>query len=108
MSPMQLSRSLALLKLMEILLFNFIFKNNTSSSGLHQIIHLICVCLMGGIAVAYQFVYSSIRRDNWLWQKLFWSILGGCFQLIGLAEIPSRICNFTVMLLESILIVQTI
>jgi len=102
------------LKLLQILMFNFIFKNNTSDSTLHSNLHRGCVLGLGAITLLYQFVYSRIHRDrNYFKHKVRLSVfLAVLFQAVGwytdTLTTPSRFWNFMTMFFEAILVEQTV
>jgi len=73
------------IQLLKILLFNFIFKNNTSDSRAHQTIHVVCVCCLGFVALV-DLSYLPTRRVLSLSfeRRLLSLLLLGClFQLSG-------------------------
>jgi uncharacterized membrane protein len=64
-------RVLTMLSLAKILCFNFIFKNHTDESWIHQKIHIGCVVLLGALTVVTTFVQQRVATDEYFHVKKF-------------------------------------
>lgn len=98
-----------IIALSKILVFNFIFKKHTDKERYHQVIHICFVGVLGILTIVSVALYHTMKIRVMVPRLV---ILSVSFQLLGwLSEsldFKNLLVNFLTMILECILVVETV